>query len=190
MTYIPLCFPIPNTTQAHTPIHSPNKWLESNSDVQYTSIIFITHVPNHHYPNNPNKIFVISYSNLIHIFTNIYITTKTRLLRHLFYAVHIKTIQTPRFTDFKKAYVLCSLISTTHTPTVQHAQIPPIIHHMIIISLHTSTHHTIKTRHNSQPSYDKNIFVAPCLYGENPKLPPPPKQRGGIRGGDNIILKW
>ena len=112
--------------------------------------------------------------------------TKNRLLRHLFYDVHIKTIQTC-LPEYKISRVLCSLVSPVNIPTIKHTHLPPIIHHIIGTTLHMSTYHPIKTHHNSQPSSDKHIFVSPFLRGSNPNIPPSPQQCGGSQGGDNMI---
>ena len=95
----------------------------------------------------------------------------------------------PRLPDYNTPYILCYLMLTIQTPTIQHTHLPPIIHHMLIIALHTSTHHLIKNHHNSLPSQDKNIFIEPCLSEANPNVPPPPWKSGGSQGGDNMILK-
>ena len=52
----------------------------------------------------------------------------------------------------KIPHIISSLISTVHTihiPTIQHTCLPLIIKNINSITLHTSTHHPIKTNHNS-----------------------------------------
>ena len=56
------------------------------------------------------------------------------------------------FPNYINPRVLCSVMSTVHTPTIQNTRLPPIIHLMLSINIHTSTHHSIKTHQNSRPS--------------------------------------
>ena len=164
--YIPLWFATPIMTQAHALIYSPQKWLESNIDVQYISINFITHATTPHYPNDSVQIFVLSLLNhysahprqektaLIPIWS---IPSQIHLwLQKPAFSVTSSMISTlklyyPAFQTTKKLNI-CSLMSTVHTPTIQQTVLPPIIHHMLSTTPHTSTRHPIKTHHNSRPS--------------------------------------
>ena len=134
MPYLPLCFTTPIMTQAHAPIHSLQKLIESNIEVRYTFIAFIMHVPNHTSPNDLNQIFVLFLSKNIllshvnkiprlllffHTFTNASMIKKTSLLRHLFYYVHIKPIKTLPYL-IQTLLIICSLMSTIHTHNIQH----------------------------------------------------------------------
>ena len=109
MPYLTLCFKTPILTQSHAPIHSPQKLIEYNIDILYTSINFTTHAPAHNYPNDLSKIFVLSIFNYCYyhprqentVLINIWsipsqkhLQFKKILLCHLFYNIHIKTIPT------------------------------------------------------------------------------------------------
>ena len=113
--------------------------------------------------------------------------TKTRYLYYIFYDVHIKPIQTPP-SRLGKNCVFYSLMFTVHTPTIQHTRFPPIIHNMLSIIIHTSTHHSIKTHKNSQTSSDKHIFITPWLIEVNPNVKHFPLNHGGSQDGGNVML--
>ena len=57
--------------------------------------------------------------------------------RAYYYLIHTFT-----YTPDKNPCVISPLMSTVNTPTIQN--IPPIIHYILSIILHTSTHHPIK----------------------------------------------
>ena len=54
------------------------------------------------------------YSYLIHTFTNTYMISKPRVLRHLLYDVHITTTQTPPYKLKKTARSLLPIVHLTH----------------------------------------------------------------------------
>ena len=152
-------------THENAPIHSPQKLLES-INVQYLILLHIHYFC--HTCTNPSlsklfksticslpiKSFIFlsmpikyrAYYYLIHPFINIYIIAKLRLLRHLFYNVHINTTQNQALPTTQPP------VHTIHISTIQHTHLPPIIHNILSINLHMSTHHTIKTYHNPQTS--------------------------------------
>ena len=103
-----------------------------------------------------------------------------RKYRAYYYLIHTFT-----YTPDKNPCVISPLMSTVNTPTIQN--IPPIIHYILSIILHTSTHHNIKTHNNSQKSPDNHIFVTPRLVWANLNMKHFPLQHGGSQGGGNVI---
>ena len=97
-------------------------------------------------------------------------------------------IHKPRLPEYKILRVLCSLMFTVHISTMQHARLTTIIHNIHSITLHTSTHHPIKTHHSSKPSQYKHIFITTCLSEPNPNLPTYPMQRGVTQVGGIVVL--
>ena len=123
--------------------------------------------PTHHYSNNLSQIFVPSLLNnssyhpgqentalipiwsipsLIHLWLqkSAFCVTSSMTSTSKLYK--------PRLPDYKNPRTICYLMSTVHIPTIQYTSLPLIIHHMLSITIHKSTHQPIKTHHDSQPS--------------------------------------
>ena len=120
-------YPLPSSLMHHP---SLSKWLDSNIySFHFKSFFF-----------SPKSRKYRAYSYLIHTFTNTSMITKTFLLHHLFYDVHIKSFK-PHLNKYKNSHSLSSLMSDIHPHTIKHTRPTPIIHHMLSIHIHKSMYH-------------------------------------------------
>ena len=72
-----------------------------------------------------------------------------------YYMTSTLILPKPCLPDYKTPHIRCYLLSTVHIihiTTIKLNHLTPIIHNILSINLHTSTHHPIKTHHNSQHS--------------------------------------
>ena len=137
---------------------------------QYNYITSINNSPTHHYTNELSQLFFISWSNhssshprqenivFIHIWSIpswIHLWLQNKAFYITYYMTSASIIHKPCLTNYKKPCALYSLITTVHIiyiPIIQHTDVPPIMHNILSINLHTSTNHLIKTHHNSKTS--------------------------------------
>ena len=148
------------------PIRNYSNQLSFYIDDSYTSITSITHATTHHYINESSQLFILSLSDhsssdpcqentaLINIWptpSRIHIWLKIPSYKSPSIWRPNKYYTNPAFPT-KNTACYFPLLPTVHISTIQHARFPPIIYSITSITLNTSTHHPIKTHHNSQPS--------------------------------------
>ena len=73
-----------------------------------------------------------------------------------------------------KPRILCYLMSTLHTPTIQYTCLPPIIHHILSINPHTSTRYpskliTMHALHKTNRSSSYLVFVGQTQTCHRPR---------------------
>ena len=117
---------------------------------KYFSNVFVLFLSDHYYsrPRQENTALL----PIWYIPSKLYLWLQKSILYVTDYITSTSNLYTPRLPNYKNPRILCSLMYTVHNNTIYHTRLPPIIHYMLSIIIHTSTHHPIKTYHNSKTS--------------------------------------